>query len=394
MLGICLKRYNVNSRGYSYRLNTHVDIPLEMATPHFAEEEDNGRTTTVESSVKLSLQSVVCHRGSSVDSGHYISFTRVTNAGLLDRPAGHSDDMWLRFDDLSHDRVQPVDIKRALAEESPYLLFYKVQPIEEESDSDSPPAYPQEMDSLDLVDQKLSKLHVDTNANTTAAKPSSDVIDWSRRGSADAATTISDDPSARLSVDDNTRRLSFAPTSADSFVGSTSGSIRTLDRIATEPVTPLEERKSDPASRVASNLNRPPSGDSAQFSPQENPKEKRFSMSMSKITSRFGSRGEQKSGPDIVISEVREDGTNDISSPTPALPPPVLSVVPTHSVDSIGTPEIGHVATKQDGLAADPGMSVPSRVVTKEKKRKGFRTKSRRGSGQKGGEPDRECVVM
>lgn len=379
MLAICLKRYNVDNRGYSYRLNTHVDIPLEMATPHFAEEDqgENGQPSTVEANVKLSLQSVVCHRGHSVEAGHYISLTRASNVGpaygLRSNPQRDGDDdVWLRFDDLAAERVTPVDIKRALAEESPYLLFYKVLPLEDEVESDSPPAYAQNLDNLELVDQKLAGLHVDTGG-----KKSLDVVGWSRRGSVEGA--ISEEPSGRASMGDS-RRLSLAPTSAGSVTGSTSGSVRTLDYVTTEPVTPLDERRSDPVSTISTNLQRPGSGDNASV-----PSEKRFSMSMSKIVSRFGR--EQKSGPEIIISEVREDDV------TPSLQPPMTNIAPLHSVESVSPQEISHVSTKQDGTASEP-LQLPSRVTTKEKKRKGFMTKSRRGSGTKDGSPERECIVM
>jgi len=351
-----------------------------MATPHFAEEDqgENGQSSTVESNVKLVLQSVVCHRGHSVEAGHYISLTRANNVGPAYglRPNSHrdgNDDVWLRFDDLAAERVTPVDIKRALTEESPYLLFYKVLPLEDEVEFDSPPAYAQNLDNLELVDQKLAHLHIDTGG-----QKSLDVVSWSRRGSVEAA--ISEEPSGRTSMGDS-RRLSLAPTSADSVVGSTSGSIRTLDYVITEPVTPLEERKSDPVSTVSTNQQRPGSGDNGSV-----PSEKRFSMSMSKIVSRFGSR-EQKSGPEIIISEVRED---DVA---PALQPPIPNIAPVHSVESVSPQGISQVSTKHDSVGSEP-LQAPSRVTTKEKKRKGFMTKSRRGSGTKDGSPDRECIVM
>lgn len=379
MLGICLKRYNVDNRGYSYRLGTHVDIPLEMATPHFADEDqsENGQTSNVVANVKLSLQSVVCHRGHSVEAGHYISFTRASNVGPAYglRPNPHIDgdeDVWLRFDDLAADRVVPVDIKSALSEESPYLLFYKVQPLEDEVEQDSPPAYAQNLDSLELVDQKLAGLHLDTGATK-----SFDIAGWSRRGSTDG--TIPEEPSGRTSLGDG-RRLSLAPTSAGSVIGSVTESVRTLDQIATEPPTPLEKGNSDPASTMNSNLVRPSSGDSGSA-----PAEKRFSMSMSRIVSRFGR--EQKSSPDIIISEVRDD---ELAQP---LPPPVANIAPIHSVESMATPETGHVSIKQDGLSSEP-IQMQAKATTKEKKRKGFMSRSRRGSGQKEHAPDRECIVM
>jgi hypothetical protein len=43
---------------------------------------------------------------------------------------------WILFDDLAAERVTMVDIEQALKEESPYLLFYQIVPINEEADED------------------------------------------------------------------------------------------------------------------------------------------------------------------------------------------------------------------------------------------------------------------
>ena len=75
---------------------------------------------------KLSLQSVVCHQGLTVESGHYISFVRSPN------PSGQGQDQWLRFDDLAKERVVNVVIDDTLKRESPYLLFYQGIPVEGE----------------------------------------------------------------------------------------------------------------------------------------------------------------------------------------------------------------------------------------------------------------------
>ena len=85
---------------------------------------------------KLSLQSAVCHRGVSTESGHYISLVR----GTAPNPESHAGDEsqnrsedpkhWMRFDDLAAERITLIDIEQALKEESPYLLFYQIVPIE------------------------------------------------------------------------------------------------------------------------------------------------------------------------------------------------------------------------------------------------------------------------
>jgi len=380
MLGICLKRYNVNNHGHSYRLGTHVDIPLEMATPHFAEDEKTEQEAKSMSNVKLSLQSIVCHRGHSVEAGHYISFVRAGNVGSAyglrsDNQERHdaSNDMWLKFDDLAAERVVPVNIQQALKEESPYLLFYRVQPlVDEEPDVDELPAYTNGADSFDLVDQKLANYTTATNA-----------IDTSRRGSVEMVSP--EESRGRVSFTE-TRRTSLQPGNTESVNGgSTNASIRTLDHIVTEPGTPLDVNKSESVS--ASSLSastaisrettngRPTSHDST--SPNSGNPEKRFSMSMSRLTSVFS----QKTNPDIVINEVQDDvvaqppprpSTNEPSAPSLA--------------GSISTNATSKGASTKDGAQHSPKL-------TKEKKRK-FMSKSRRGSGEKGKAPDRECVVM
>ncbi|KPI42611.1 Acyltransferase LovD [Cyphellophora attinorum] len=75
VLGLCLKRYTFKN-GQPARLGTYIDIPIEIGLPHFIQDDavtDNG---AIFGNFKLSLQSVVCHRGNSVDSGHYVALVR------------------------------------------------------------------------------------------------------------------------------------------------------------------------------------------------------------------------------------------------------------------------------------------------------------------------------
>ena len=138
ILGICLKRYGVLPNGNAIRLNTYIDIPTEIGLPHFIQDDRLEEDGVLFGNFKLALQSVVCHRGNSVDSGHYISLVRGANANLpmtshsteTDQSAENSDP-WMRFDDLATDRITKVNIKEALKEESPYLLFYQILPIDD-----------------------------------------------------------------------------------------------------------------------------------------------------------------------------------------------------------------------------------------------------------------------
>ncbi|KAF2429069.1 cysteine proteinase [Tothia fuscella] len=172
VLGICLKRYMVDPQGNATRLNTHIDIPLEMGIPHFIDDsEPSGAYAANFTNFKLSLQSVICHRGKSLDAGHYISLVRDHVVNSVDNPANAP---WLRFDDLAKDRVAPVNIHEALKEETPYLLFYQVQPIDEVEAEDTPNGAPPTYDEV-VAKEVISLTTVPTNSDsdTTATTDSS-----------------------------------------------------------------------------------------------------------------------------------------------------------------------------------------------------------------------------
>ena len=133
ILGISLKRYTFTSKGEAVKRTTHVDIPLEIGLPSFIQDDRMAEDGPAFGNFKLSLQSVVCHQGNSVNSGHYISIVRSPD------PRGEGNDGWLKFDDLAAERVVPIDAEQFLKtsmEQTPYLLFYQVVPIE-----DDPPSH-------------------------------------------------------------------------------------------------------------------------------------------------------------------------------------------------------------------------------------------------------------
>ncbi|KXG49737.1 Peptidase C19, ubiquitin carboxyl-terminal hydrolase 2 [Penicillium griseofulvum] len=148
ILGMCLKRYSFSPDGRAVRLNTHVDIPTEIGLPHFIQDDNLDANAPIYGSFKLSLQALVCHRGNSVDSGHYISIVRGTNCPnggtpfTTDPEAPETSKHWMRFDDLAAERVTLVDIEQALKTESPYLLFYQILPIGEDPSAPNIPNAP------------------------------------------------------------------------------------------------------------------------------------------------------------------------------------------------------------------------------------------------------------
>jgi hypothetical protein len=147
MLGICLKRYSVSADGAPRRVHTQIDIPVEIGLPHFIQDDHMENDGLIYGNFKLSLQSVVCHRGKSVNSGHYVALVRGTTTAVnLAVSRGSADEEhWMRFDDLATQRITLVDIETALKEEMPYLLFYQIVPVEGDpghiTEGEHPPVY-------------------------------------------------------------------------------------------------------------------------------------------------------------------------------------------------------------------------------------------------------------
>jgi hypothetical protein len=122
--------------GQPKRQNTYIDIPESLTLPHFIVDDRHVEEGGLNAEYRLELQSVVCHRGDSLHSGHYVSFSRVAPRLLTfnrrhekDAPPDYEEAQWVKFDDLEVERVVPVDdIKKSLEEEMPYLLFYQIIP--------------------------------------------------------------------------------------------------------------------------------------------------------------------------------------------------------------------------------------------------------------------------
>lgn len=189
VIGICLKRYGWSAKGEATRSNTVVDIPLQIALPHFIQDElSTNDGAPAFGNFKMVLQSMVCHRGDSVNSGHYISIIR---AGRTDRqlsaqspsggPPAYSEDQWIKLDDLNEPRTEPVSIDEAMRRETPYLLFYQVQPMFDEETLDAiPPPYqtnevasrespcPLPYEEEDSLLSARGSIYVDTRRNSGA----------------------------------------------------------------------------------------------------------------------------------------------------------------------------------------------------------------------------------
>ncbi len=351
--------------GAPKRLDTYIDIPLEIGLPQFISDdkmEDAGPTF---GNFKLVLQSVVCHRGVSVDSGHYISLVRNNVRERL--PVSDSDGkentgIWLRFDDLAFERVAEVDIKKALREESPYLLFYQVQPIDEEMEpTDVPPPYeesPAEASAQDqlktILDTSTQTSLPDTETTQDGEKSAlADVLQSHDSGQADSRNSMSSNHRNSITFDDPEGSVS---------------------RGRTEPPTPDEQRasflsasRSRRSSRswlpVGSNKSRPTSQSG----------ENRLSLTLSRLAGR-GSKDKLPITEGLAVEE------------------PIIVVNQVESADS-GPSTQAPVKERKDGPI--------SRSRSKKEKKDRFRSRSsgpsdilEKGKHEEKDRPDRECTIM
>jgi hypothetical protein len=362
VLGICLKRYTMNANGTPKRLNTYIDIPLDIGLPHFISDERMKEEGPLFGNFKLVLQSVVCHRGVSVDSGHYIALVR---ANVRRRPGtSHSepedeDEKWLRFDDLSNQRVTEVDIEQALREESPYLLFYQVQPIDEELASrGDPPTYAEAQSRIPSVDPSRETL---SSLPSTTATDADTNGDWEKISVPDAPieSNRTDEPASRNSISSN-QRSSLAIEDVD-------GSLRGR----TQPTTPADEKTSFlSVSRRGSRIWMSGTGKSRPGSPSA---ENRLSITLSRLTGR--------------------SSTNKLVTTEGVIPGDEPSIV----IDKVASAENGQKTPSPIKEKKDSGMS---HGKSKKEKKDRLRSKSREpgtilDKGKKGkNRPDRECIVM
>jgi hypothetical protein len=365
VLGICLKRYTMLPNGTPKRLDTYIDIPLEIALPHFVSDDRMAEEGPLFGNFKLVLQSVVCHRGVSVDSGHYISLIRANSHERPSTSVTEEDEdvgAWLRFDDLSNPRVANVDIKRALREESPYLLFYQVQPIDDVVASrGDPPTYAEAQSGMISSVPSRETLLSSPDAGVTDAESGGE---WEKVNQTDVhpESVTSDEPAGRVSMSSN-RRSSVA---FDEF--------ESVSRGRTEPHTPADESKTGFLSASRRGSRTWLGGTKSRPTSQSG--EGRLSLTLSRLTGR-GSKDKLA----ITEAESSED--------------PVIVINPAEGSDSAPDVHNSPSPTKDK-----KDSTITRRKSKKEKKHS--RSKSRDALaelGEKGkhkdkNRPDRECSVM
>lgn len=230
---MCLKRYSMLPNGKAIRLNTYIDVPIEIGLPHFIQDDKMDEEGPLYGNFKLSLQAVVCHRGNSVDSGHYIALVRGTSSNATPAISSGSDsnviqgsdvsEHWMRFDDLAAERITLVNIEQALREESPYLLFYQIVPVNEEGDEtgvrDNRGSYTEPEDDIDAaVSVQVSSVastdddHVEASISDSArpsfeiTSPDTEDFQQSQQSLRRQSVTFSDTPQ-NLNHEDNSGDL-------------------------------------------------------------------------------------------------------------------------------------------------------------------------------------------
>jgi hypothetical protein len=314
----------MTTQGVGSRLDTYIDIPLEIGLPHFISDDCGHGEEGYEpnfTNFKLSLLSVICHRGKSLDAGHYISLVRgdapnatpsstappqpaqttqptqptqtvqpsrppqtseATSSAETIKPNHTQEEsqepilpkvnltekepqqpvlpkseevteepnsspheaLWLRFDDLARDRISYVDIHQALKDEVPYLLFYQVQPIDDDpvSERGDPPTY----DEVIIEQASTAELsRITTGSAVTDHSTTSSVVD-----TAPSSHSVLPTPEATVSTDKvgagNPTLLTVEKT------GLLNVNIETLRHFMSDPELPLpspvlvEQPKADP----------------------------------------------------------------------------------------------------------------------------------------------------
>lgn len=132
VLPICLKRYSFENQKAN-RLQRKVIIPPVINLPSFvADDLDDSKSSE---SYKLILESAICHRGTSISSGHFVSAIRKNYHNLHETDDDAYNATWYLYDDLHKPKVMEKSFKEIFNTEWPYILFYRLVSFEESGSS-------------------------------------------------------------------------------------------------------------------------------------------------------------------------------------------------------------------------------------------------------------------
>ncbi len=396
VVGICLKRYAMTESGQPNRLNTYIDIPDSLRLPHFM-LADGASTQTDDSfsapDFKLVLQSVICHRGDSLQSGHYISFARAAPKVLtsnrrhnFDPPPDYEEAQWVKFDDLEEPRVTYVDnIKKSLTEEMPYLLFYQVVPMVElacpstDGTATGPPSYQESKNSLEM---QISQAATDGSLSFPSKPPSIRLSMDNERPTVEAFDR-SARPSVSGSVPADSRRDSaiFTASSAATPIMTPA---RTPE--ASSPIISPSDNKTPRLSRAASRFNL-----GRQSRPTSQSGEGRISLTISRLGGLMKQNREALPGTETGD----ERGTTPLGSPSPRN----ASFEVFRNVDGHQhhPPSTANTATTAATAGTSTSALEPEPKIQRNKSRRKSKSREKTfkpGKQKDSSQPDRECVLM
>lgn len=442
ILGICLKRYSYTNQGQARKRDEYVDIPLEIAVPNFVGGDDiegsGGDREQVGGNFRLMLQAVVCHRGVSVHSGHYVCLVRNEARPAQSRRGSTSseeleEDPWMRFDDLARERVTEVDIHEALKKESPYLLFYQVQPIGEDGESVDGHQLPSYMEATSRSQSDATPLekpylhepppsdavltHVMSDPLPPTERTSTKAADWepaTERNSMDAASAL-DLQRGRTGASASSKEIRRKSVALDtsSVSGSTAdnGSIKTDPTSNSVPSTPSDEKPNNASgigflnvakltgsrrgSKVSTTTTESKKGSRSR--PTSTDGGNRLSLNLTRLTQRMG---KGQSATTNTASLPPEDAGDPIIVPSEAVAKELAGEK--SAVASEGqkvASELNAVAVSEEAVGDAEGkekrapIAQPPLAASKGKKEK----KKLKAQGQDhahGKGEERECVVM
>lgn len=400
VVGICLKRYGMNARGEPIRRNTYIDIPISLRLPRFMLVEDDTRIEEESSGLsnyKLVLQSVICHRGQDLQSGHYFTYCRVAPRTLtenrrhdFDPPPDYEEAQWVKFDDLVEEsRVAYVDdIKEALKVDMPYLLFYQVVPVVEmappstEGTEAEPPSYDEARVSLEITgpdsdDPVFSRLpdgyFVGVESSIRRA-PSSLDLEGALRKSTELISA-SGNPNSLAA---GSRRPSVIFT--DSNIN-TPGVTPVLTPAVTPDgnsplITPADETTASRLSRAATRFAK---GRTSRSGSQSG--DNRMSLTMSRLSGLMRASKEPLADQPVTPGEAVALGNES---------PPSLESKP-EEADMADTEKSMHITVEEP--AAEPSKDTKHRHEHKHKHKRA-KSKEKNKKAKESSQPERECTVM
>ena len=402
-------------KGKAIKNSSYIDIPLEICFPHFVPSDDTMDEEPQMGNFKLSLQSIICHHGNSVHHGHYFSYIRaaeVSDGDLASArrmsssslPPSYPVDRWIRHNDLKDPRVSSVDISQVLREETPYLLFYQVQPIFDDlsqaaSAADlavdlaiAPPSYDSGID----IQFTESSPQVDRNPFHALMRQQEEEHKLHQPGYFDGAregTTQSNSPSIRLSSELERPMNSTLPEGRRGSLAFTDTSLGSAYSVVapefiSQPVTPNEESTAQRLSRAASRFRKGSRSRPTSSSGESRIAENRTSATFSRLAARSK---EQLNKMELLLTKDVPPipATGSIDRPEPAAVT-VKEVALKPSADAVPSRKTSKRGRKQEKLEKKAVETEKDHHHHNHKKVKG---KEALVSDRKQ-VPERECIIM